>query len=100
MTAGSVVSQDVPLVSGQDRQPVQTASISDVYTILATRPEGLSQSEAETRLQRFGPNAIREARRTPWIIRLAVGWRGSCHHCAHATTGHRHLDGQCDQRSF
>ena len=55
----------------QDRQPVQAASIQDVYTVLATRPEGLSQTEAENRLGRFGPNAIREARRTPWIIRLA-----------------------------
>jgi magnesium-transporting ATPase (P-type) len=37
-------------------------SPEQLYAALATRPQGLSQAEAEERLRRFGPNALQTAR--------------------------------------
>lgn len=45
-----------------------------VYRRLDTRPSGLSQAEAEARLQRFGRNAIREAKRKPIIFKFLANF--------------------------
>ena len=54
------------------RARLHTLPRDEVYGALATRPEGLTQAEAEERLQRFGRNVLREVRGKPlWIKFLA-----------------------------
>ena len=52
------------------RKSVHTYPIAEIYQVLATSPQGLSQAEAEVRLQRFGRNAIREVKRTPLYLKF------------------------------
>ena len=44
---------------------IQSLPIQEVYSALQSSPNGLSQAEAENRLQRFGHNVIREIKGTP-----------------------------------
>jgi Trk K+ transport system NAD-binding subunit len=44
------------------RDSIHTIQIDQVYQALGTRPAGLTLAEAQERLQRFGPNLIREAK--------------------------------------
>ena len=54
------------------RARLHTLPRDEVYGALATRPEGLTQAEAEERLQRFGRNVLREVKGKPlWIKFLA-----------------------------
>ena len=57
----------------QDRERVTTTtgtektSVPETLEKLSVRPEaGLSTVEAQTRLQKYGPNAIEEKKRSPW----------------------------------
>ncbi len=51
---------------------IHTLPVSAVYKSLSSRPEGLSQPEAQERLERFGDNIIREVKGKPlWIRFLA-----------------------------
>lgn len=45
--------------------------VQDVYSALNSRPDGLKLAEANERLQQFGTNAIREARKKPIIVKFA-----------------------------
>ncbi len=48
----------------------------EVYGALGTSPEGLTSAEARERLERYGPNLLREARGTPLIVRLLSNFTG------------------------
>ena len=50
--------------------PLHVSPPGGVYSVLASRPEGLTPEEAAERLARFGPNALREARRRPLYRKL------------------------------
>jgi len=51
---------------------IQTLPVSAVYQSLSSRPEGLTQPEAQAHLERFGRNVIREVKGKPlWIRFLA-----------------------------
>ncbi len=51
-------------------RPLHSLSINDVYAALGTRPDGLSKAEADQRLRRIGPNAIRETKRRPLVLKF------------------------------
>jgi len=51
---------------------IHTLSSSELYKMLASGPQGLSQAEAKARLYQFGPNLIRRVKRQPlWVKFLA-----------------------------
>lgn len=51
---------------------IHTLPVSDVYTALKSRIEGLSEAEARERLQQFGPNTIHKVKRKSlWVKFLA-----------------------------
>lgn len=54
--------------------PIQALSVLEVYKTLASRPQGLTQSEADERLQRFGANVIREIRGKPLILKFLANF--------------------------
>jgi len=53
---------------------IQTLPVQEVYEALATSPEGLSSAEATARLERFGRNAIAEAKRTSLVVKFAANF--------------------------
>ncbi len=57
-----------------DSRPVHVLSPGDVWAALGSRPEGLSPDEAAARLARFGPNAIREVRGKPLVLRFLANF--------------------------
>ncbi len=57
--------------AAQPTAPVETLVAEAVYAGLGTSPAGLTTAEAAARLARFGPNVIREAPRTPLLVRLS-----------------------------
>src|SRR5687768_3878325 len=48
--------------------------VAAVYTALATQPYGLTQAKAAERLQRYGPNLIREIKGTPLIVKFLANF--------------------------
>lgn len=66
-----MITEPVPLKDNFPQQ-IQTLPVSEVYRLLATRPEGLTTLEAKARLQHFGQNVIREVKGKPlWMKFLA-----------------------------
>ena len=53
---------------------IHTLLIPQVYEALQTRPEGLTQLEAEERLRRFGRNVLREIKGKPLILKFAANF--------------------------
>ncbi|MGC8785851.1 MAG: cation-translocating P-type ATPase [Anaerolineae bacterium] len=53
---------------------IQALPVAEVYKALATRPGGLTGTEAAERLQRLGRNTIREAKRKPLVLRFLVNF--------------------------
>jgi magnesium-transporting ATPase (P-type) len=53
-------------------QPIQALPVADVFEVLATSHEGLTSSEAQARLSRFGRNSLPEAKGPPLMVRLAA----------------------------
>jgi Ca2+-transporting ATPase len=49
---------------------IQALPIAEIYRSLSTGPLGLTQTEADERLKRFGRNAIREIRRKPLYLKF------------------------------
>ena len=49
---------------------IESLSPDEVYAALGSSPEGLSPEEARARLARFGPNELREPKRTPLILKF------------------------------
>jgi Ca2+-transporting ATPase len=55
-------------------QNIQNLPVRQVYSALASRPEGLSQTEAELRLQQFGLNTLKEVRGAPLYRRFLANF--------------------------
>jgi Ca2+-transporting ATPase len=55
-------------------ESIHTISIHAVYEALKTRPQGLTQTEAEERLQRFGRNVIREVKGKPLYLKFLANF--------------------------
>ncbi|MGA9350172.1 MAG: HAD-IC family P-type ATPase, partial [Anaerolineae bacterium] len=55
-------------------EPIHTISIPAVYNALKTRPQGLTQAEAEERLLHFGRNAIREVKGKPLYLKFLANF--------------------------
>jgi magnesium-transporting ATPase (P-type) len=58
------------LLQGIGMPAVEYLIADEVFAALETSPEGLSPEEARLRLERYGPNTLREARKTPLIARF------------------------------
>ena len=58
---------DKPLEGGLG-DSIHKLPIREVYGVLATRPQGLTQAEAEERLRRFGSNVIQEVKGRPLFL--------------------------------
>jgi potassium/sodium efflux P-type ATPase len=56
------------------REPIHTIPIPAVYNALKTRPQGLTQAEAEERLQRYGRNIIREVKGKPLYLKFLANF--------------------------
>jgi P-type Ca2+ transporter type 2C len=56
------------------RDTIATRPISEVYQALESQPGGLSQAEAAVRLERVGPNAIREVKGRPLILKFLANF--------------------------
>ncbi len=58
-----------------DPNPSDSATrLAEVFGQVGAGPDGLSSSEAKSRLARYGPNAIVETRRSPWLEFLGYFW--------------------------
>ncbi len=55
-------------------EKIHTLSAAEVYRTLATRPAGLTQAEAETRLRQTGPNVLREAKGKPLYLKFLANF--------------------------
>ncbi|HXZ29621.1 MAG TPA: HAD-IC family P-type ATPase, partial [Dehalococcoidia bacterium] len=64
---------DKPLEGGPT-DSIHKLPIREVYGAIATRPQGLTQAEAEERLRRFGSNVIREVRGKPLIFQFLANF--------------------------
>ena len=64
---------DKPLEGGPT-ESIHKLPIREVYGVLATRPQGLTQAEAAERLQRFGSNVISEVRGKPLIFQFLANF--------------------------
>jgi P-type Ca2+ transporter type 2C len=53
---------------------IHMLSVPDVFEFAGTRPEGLTQTEVEERLKRFGRNVIREVKGRPLILRFLANF--------------------------
>ncbi|MCL5960063.1 MAG: cation-transporting P-type ATPase [Chloroflexi bacterium] len=54
--------------------PVYSLPIDHVYQALNAAPRGLSDEEAKRRLEQYGPNEIKEARKTPLVLRFLANF--------------------------
>jgi magnesium-transporting ATPase (P-type) len=59
---------------GASGDPIQALPAVEAYEVLETRPEGLTQSEAEERLRRFGRNEISEVKGKPLWQKLVANF--------------------------
>ena len=55
-------------------ESIHTLPVSEVYGALRTQPRGLTQAEADERLQRFGRNAIREVKGKPLYLKFVANF--------------------------
>lgn len=53
---------------------IEQSQIEDVFSDLETNQKGLSQEEAEIRLEKYGPNDIEEKRKNPFLKFLTYFW--------------------------
>ncbi|MFS6828466.1 cation-transporting P-type ATPase [Cyanobium sp. ATX-6F1] len=51
-------------------QPIWSLPLEQVYPALQTRPEGLTQQEADRRLEEFGANRLPSLKRRPLVLRF------------------------------
>jgi len=64
MSTGPVRGHEMPT------KPVPALMVSELYQLFVTGPGGLTQTEAEARLSRYGKNVIREVRGKPLIFKF------------------------------
>src|SRR5512143_1760174 len=57
-----------------DPRPVHVLRPGEVWAALGSRPQGLSPDETAARLARFGPNAIREVRGKPLVLKFLANF--------------------------
>jgi H+-transporting ATPase len=62
---------ELTIVSGDD---AKGKSPQDLFTLLASSPQGLSAAEAGDRLARYGPNALEEKKTHPLLHFLSYFW--------------------------
>ncbi|MFA0812527.1 plasma-membrane proton-efflux P-type ATPase [Microbulbifer epialgicus] len=60
--------------SGSGQIDLQKADLTAVYSALQTSPKGLTQAEAKTRLERYGPNSIQEKEQSALLKFLRFFW--------------------------
>jgi Ca2+-transporting ATPase len=53
---------------------IPTLPVEEVYRVLQSRPEGLTQAEAEERLRRYGPNILRKVKGQPLILKFLANF--------------------------
>ena len=53
---------------------IEQLAPNEVYAALGSSPEGLSPEEAHERLEKYGPNVLREAKRTSLIVRFLANF--------------------------
>jgi magnesium-transporting ATPase (P-type) len=64
----NIQDRQVEAASPFDPRQVGAAAIEEAYELLETSPQGLSDTEASARLSRYGPNTIKETRKSPlWL---------------------------------
>ncbi len=51
-------------------QNIQKLSVAEVFATLETRPQGLTQAEAEARLKKFGKNKIQKIKGKPILLKF------------------------------
>lgn len=56
------------------QETIHTLPSAEVYAALATRPQGLTQAEAEERLRSFGRNALQEAQGKPLYLKFLANF--------------------------
>lgn len=56
------------------RNSIHALPVAEVYRSLASGPNGLHLNEVEVRRRKFGPNTIREVRRTPLYVKLLANF--------------------------
>jgi H+-transporting ATPase len=59
---------------GQDGRKMADLSLEEVQSKLGTSPDGLSQAEAERRLEQYGPNSLVEEGENPILKFLSYFW--------------------------
>lgn len=56
------------------QEALHTQPEAQVYVVLATRADGLSHTEAQTRLQEVGPNTLQKATPTPLVLEFLANF--------------------------
>jgi Ca2+-transporting ATPase len=69
----SYMSQNLNLLESEQTK-IYALPVDAVYSTLATRPEGLHQSEAEQRLREYGPNILREVKGKPLYLKFLANF--------------------------
>ena len=59
------------IISGEDAKTKKTA---ELFALLASSPQGLSEAEAQSRLAAYGPNALEEKKKHPLRQFLSYFW--------------------------
>lgn len=57
-----------------DRKEIEESSPEDLFSDLSASEEGLSEEEAQERLETHGPNALEEKKRNPVLKFLSYFW--------------------------
>jgi len=58
----------------KEKVDLETIQIEDVFTLLQCTPEGVTQAEAERRLELFGPNKLEQEEQNPFLQFLSFMW--------------------------
>ncbi len=53
---------------------IEALSPNEVYAALETSPDGLDPEEAQRRLEKYGPNVLREAKKTSLVVKLLANF--------------------------
>jgi len=60
--------------NSESNKEIYELSVSQALEAMASQPEGLSQADAEQRLQLFGPNVVRKTKARPIWLKLLVNF--------------------------
>jgi potassium/sodium efflux P-type ATPase len=62
------------LMEKEAPKPLPDLTVSEVYERFRTGPQGLSQSEARSRLHKFGPNILQEAKKQSLLLKFLANF--------------------------